>query len=196
MVKVLFDPAVGLELPPAVVATRVNDPTAVEESVRVIIADVPPAPIETFEIAAAGGTKAGTNENVAPVKLTPVTWKGLIVAPWSPDVGLMEVITGTGRTAKFVVVVAVDPPTVTEMGPVVAPEGTVTVRELVVAAVTVATVPLNLTVSLAGVALKACPWIVTVVPMPPCAGVKLKMASVVPEPMLEVVMETMFPMAS
>ena len=65
-------------------------------------------------------------------------------------------------------VVAVAEPTVTEIGPVVAPDGTVTVRVLVVAALTVAAVPLNLTTSAVGVALKFCPCIVTVAPMPPC----------------------------
>ena len=42
---------------------------------------------------------------------------------------------------KFVVVVAVDEPTVTEIGPVVAPDGTLTVRLLVVAAVRAASDP-------------------------------------------------------
>jgi hypothetical protein len=47
--------------------------------------------------------------------------------------------------------------TVTEIGPVVAPVGTVTVRVLALAAVTTAGVPLNSTVSALGVALKPCP---------------------------------------
>jgi len=55
----------------------------------------------------------------------------------------MELITGFGRIVKLVVVVTVLDATVTEIGPVVAPDGTVTVRVLVVAAVTVAAVPLN-----------------------------------------------------
>ena len=48
-------------------------------------------------------------------------------------------------------------PTVTLIGPVVAPAGTVVVRLLAVAAVTVAVVPLNFTVLAVGVALKFCP---------------------------------------
>ena len=58
---------------------------------------------------------------------------------------------------KLVVVVAVAEATVTEIGPVVAPDGTVTVRVVVVATVTVAAVPLNLTTLELGVVLKPCP---------------------------------------
>ena len=72
-VIVLLELATGLELPAAVVATRVNDPTAFDARVRVMVADVPPEPTETLETAIAAGTNAGTNENVAPVRLTPVT---------------------------------------------------------------------------------------------------------------------------
>ena len=66
-------------------------------------------------------------------------------------------ITGTASTVKLVLEVAVDVPTVTLMGPVVAPVGTVTVRLFAVAAVTVAAVPLNCTVLALGVVLKFCP---------------------------------------
>jgi len=55
----------------------------------------------------------------------------------------MEVIVGTASTAKLVLEFAVDVPTVTLIRPVVAPAGTVTVRLLTVAPVTVAVVPLN-----------------------------------------------------
>ena len=116
--------------------------------------------------------------------------------PPSADDGLTAVIAGFGTTVKLVVVVAVLEPTVTEIGPVVAPEGTVPVSELLVAAVTTAVVPLNLTISELGIALKCCPWMVTVVPIPPCSGVKLKMARTLPPPTVEVVIETTFPMAS
>ena len=58
---------------------------------------------------------------------------------------------------KLVAEVAVFPLTVTEIGPVVAPDGTVTTRLDVVAEVTVAAVPLNDTVLDEGVALKFCP---------------------------------------
>ena len=48
-------------------------------------------------------------------------------------------------------------PSVTLIGPVVAPAGTVVVRLFAVAAVTAAVVPLNFTVLALGVALKFCP---------------------------------------
>jgi hypothetical protein len=97
----------------------------------------------TFEGVIATGVKVGRNANVAPVRFAPATWKLLIVEPDSVSVGLTEVTTGTASTVKLLLEVAVDDPTVTVMGPVVAPEGTVTVRLFVVAAVTVAVVPLN-----------------------------------------------------
>jgi hypothetical protein len=77
--------------------------------------------------------------------------------------------------------VAVDDPTNTVMGPVVAPVGTTTVKLFVVAEVTVAAVPLNCTVLLPGVVLKFWPWIVTVVPIPPCDGMKFKIARLLGE---------------
>ena len=69
----------------------------------------------------------------------------------------MEVMTGTERTMKLLLEVAVADPTVTVISPVVAPVGTVTVRLFAVAAATVAAVPLNCTVLLLGVVLKFCP---------------------------------------
>ena len=75
---------------------------------------------------------------------------------------------------KLVEAVAVFAPTVTEIAPVVAEVGTVTVSVVAVEEDTVAATPLNLTVLLAGVALKPCPWIVTVAPGPPCDGEKLR----------------------
>jgi hypothetical protein len=61
-----------------------------------------------------------------------------------------------GRTAKFGNC-AVDPPTVTERGPVDAPRGTITAIIVLVADTTVAGVPLNLTTSAAGLWLNPCP---------------------------------------
>ena len=55
-----------------------------------------------------------------------------------------------------------DPPTVTEIKPLVAPLGTLTVSVVAVAAVTVAAMPLNRTELELGVVLKPCPWMVTV----------------------------------
>ena len=79
-------------------------------------------------------------------------------------------------TVKFDVLTAMNELTVTVMLPVVAPAGTVVVMLVVVAAVTMAAVPLNLTVLLAGVVLKFVPVIVTVVPTEPPVGVKLFIA--------------------
>ena len=62
------------------------------------------------------------------------------------------------------------PPVVTEIGPVVAPVGTVTVIDVGLAAETVATTPLNLTILLAIVELKLVPEMVTVVPTEALAG--------------------------
>ena len=66
---------------------------------------------------------------------------------------------GVETTVKFVLEVAVLEPTVTDMGPVVAVFGTVAVRELGVADITVAGAPLKLTALDAAVVLKFCPWI-------------------------------------
>jgi len=86
-------------------------------------------------------------------------------------------------------------PSVTLIGPVVAPAGTVVVRLFAVAAVTAAVVPLNFTVLALGVRLKFCPWIVTVVPGPPCVGLKPRIASALGE-VVEFVIDRRFPTAS
>jgi len=78
---------------------------------------------------------------------------------------------------------------------VAAPDGTVVVSWFVVAAVTVAVVPLNFTVLALGVTLKFWPWIVTVCPTLPCAGLKPKIASPVGEDVVRVI-ESRFPTAS
>ena len=75
-------------------------------------------------------------------------------APTAPELGENPEIVGGGvTTTKLFVVVTVCPATVTEIGPVAAPVGTVTINFVVVADVTVAGVPLNLTELLEGVAL-------------------------------------------
>src|SRR4051794_8664152 len=71
---------------------------------------------------------------------------------------------------KSDVLVPVKPAVVTVIGPVVAPEGTVVVIEVIVLAVTIATVPLNLTVLAEGVALKLVPEIVTDAPVVAIVG--------------------------
>ena len=69
---------------------------------------------------------------------------------------MIERITGVARTVKGVLDVAVLPPTVTEIGPVVAPAGTLTDRVVVEAETTVAFTPLNCTVLPDELVLK--PW--------------------------------------
>jgi len=75
----------------------------------------------------------------------------LTAAPATPLVGLKLVIVGdplvVAVTVKFTELVAVPFGLVTEIGPAVAPVGTITVSCLFVADETVAAVPLNFTVS-------------------------------------------------
>ncbi len=66
---------------------------------------------------------------------------------------------------------------VIDMMPVVAPVGSVTTRRVVVADVTEAAVPLNVTVFCPGVALKPVPSMVTVCPIGPASGVNSMMAT-------------------
>lgn len=76
------------------------------------------------------------------LKFVPVI---VTVVPTLPDVGVNDVIVGMAPTVtvKLVALVAVFPPTVTVIFPVVAPAGTVVVIEVAVLAVTTAVVPLN-----------------------------------------------------
>ena len=73
IVNVLLAEGVAGELPVPFVATRANDPAAFEANARVIVAEVPFPLMTTFEIVIRGGVKAGTKENVDPVRLLPVT---------------------------------------------------------------------------------------------------------------------------
>ena len=72
---------------------------------------------------------------------------------------------------------AVFPPTVTVMGPVVAPAGTEVEILVAVLAVTTAVVPLNLTMLLAGVVLKFVPVMVTAVEVEPEVGLNDSMVA-------------------
>jgi hypothetical protein len=97
--------------------------------------------------------------------------------PTTPLVGLKLVMVGEEEVLAVVTVkleeeAAVASPTVMETVPVVAPVGTFTVNVVAVAAETVATTPLNLTILLASVVLKLVPVIVTVVPTTPLTGEK------------------------
>ena len=81
---------------------------------------------------------------------------------------VVEIRREAATTVKLVEDVAVFAPTVTEIAPVVA------VSVVAVEEDTVAATPFNLTALLAEVALKPCPWIVTVASGPPCDGEKLR----------------------
>ena len=101
-------------------------------------------------------------------KFVPVT---VTAVPAGPIFGVKSVIVGANRpalevTANVSRLVAVAVPTVTEIGPVVAPVGTVVTILFAVAHKTVATVVLNFTVLAAGVVLKPEPEMVTFI----CAG--------------------------
>jgi hypothetical protein len=116
------------------------------------------------------------------LKLTPVM---VTVVPVKPFAGVKLVI--DRGTVKLVADVAWLSPTMTVIGPVVAPAGTVVTIWVDVELVTAAAVPLKLTVLFAGVVLKFVPVMVTVVPIEPLAGVKLTIVgaeefSVTPHP--------------
>ncbi len=105
------------------------------------------------------------------LKFVPVI---VTVVPTLPPAGVNAEIVGgsavwviTVNDADDVTVVA---PTVTDMTPVLAPEGTVTVSWVDVAAVTTAVTPLNSTTLFAAVVLKFVPLTETVVPIDPLSG--------------------------
>lgn len=93
----------------------------------------------------------------------------MTVAPTAPLAGLKPAIEGVGETLKLDPVVMVIPFTFMEMGPEVAPAGTLVAILDVVEVVTEANVPLNDTV---GMVMKFVPVIVTTVPTAPLVGLK------------------------
>ena len=91
-----------------------------------------------------------------------------------PICGVKLAMVGAGAaapTTKLVALCTLPALLLTVILPVVAPVGTVTVKLVAVAALTVAVVVLNFTVLLAGVVLKPDPYSVTVVPAGPTLGV-------------------------
>ena len=132
---------------------------------------------------------------MAPVKFVPVS---VITAPATPPEGVNEDTVGGATTGKFEELVPVPPTVVTEIGPVIAPAGTVAV--IWVAEFTVklvAFVVLNLT-TVAPV--KSLPDNTTVDPIPSDVGVKdeivgggttVKLEELVPIP--EGVITSIFP---
>lgn len=105
---------------------------------------------------------------VAPPRFTPLM---VTILPVAPDVGEKEVIRGADEmTVKFEAVVEVPVTLVMEMGPVVAPMGTVVVNSVGETSVKPAEVPLNFTEE---VLEKFEPTRLTSVPTMPEAGEKL-----------------------
>jgi hypothetical protein len=103
-----------------------------------------------------------------PSKLVPEI---ITVAPTAPLVGVKFEMVGVERTVKLVRDVPVSIPTVTEIVPVLAPDGTVVVILVGVASETTAAVPLNETMLLSGVASKFVPVIITAAPTAADVGV-------------------------
>src|SRR5688572_7744499 len=94
--------------------------------------------------------------------------------PTGPIAGENPVMDGAvlAATVKLFVLTAVPPGAVTEIVPVVDALGTVTTSWVVVALVTVAAVPLNVTVFWLAVAENPVPEMVTVAPIGPDSGEK------------------------
>ena len=96
-----------------------------------------------------------------------------IVAPTAPLPGVNPEIEGEGKTVKSVALNIVTPLVVTDIGPVVAPLGTVVVMLVALAADTVAATPSKDT---EGEALKLVPVIITVAPTAASEGLKAEIA--------------------
>ena len=95
---------------------------------------------------------------LAEVALSKLLPEIVTVVPAEPIVGVKLLMTGASEpTVKGVLLFTVPAEVVTEIGPVVAPAGTLVRICVAVDEVTVATVPLNLTVFSLGVWLKAVP---------------------------------------
>ena len=105
---------------------------------------------------------AATEPKLVPVMITEL--------PTFPEDGVIEVMVGGAVKVKLTALVTELQSTVTLMSPVVAPAGTITCRLVAVAEVTVAAMPLILTVLLDGVGSKLVPVIATVVPTGPPVG--------------------------
>jgi hypothetical protein len=95
-----------------------------------------------------------------------------------PDVGERLEMVGAATTVKRLPLLAT-PPTVTTTFPVVVPVGTVVAMLVALQLVTVAVVPLNLTVLVPCVAPKFVPVIVTEAPTAPALGERLAIVGVV-----------------
>lgn len=136
------------------------------------------APTGTVTVSCVG-VAAVTVARVAPKKTMLLAGVALKFVPVSvrdvltgPKLGVKEEMVGSKGevTVKLLGLLTVLQSAVTATVPVVAPDGTVVVMLVAVLAVTIAVVPLNLTLLLAGVALKFVPMMVMVVPTLPLGG--------------------------
>lgn len=148
-VKLVADEVV----PPGLVT--VMTPVAPDPTVTVIV-------VAVFVVIAASVPPIVTD--VAPLKLVPMR---VIFAPLAPDVGVKEVIVGSGINVKLAADEPVPPAVVTVITPV-APAPAVTVILVAVFAVMAAAVPPIVTEV---AALRLVPLIITLVPLAPDAGV-------------------------
>jgi len=106
------------------------------------------------------------------LKLVPII---VTDVPADPLTGVNDVIVGANAdifTVKLFELAAVSDPTLTLITPEVAAAGTVVVKLVAVLAVTVAIVPLNVTILLVGIILKFVPVMVTALKTAPDIGVK------------------------
>jgi hypothetical protein len=194
---------------PVIVTDDPTAPLAGEKPVTVGAADTTlklptsndfvPGPLFSTRIGpvvAPGGTVAVIEVLVSALMLATVPWNSTVApgrkpvplivtdVPTGPNAGEkpVTVTVGAAGTVKLKLLVARFPArVVTEIGPVVAPIGTVAVTEvLLVTVVPLARVPLNLTVDPAR---KPVPVIVTDVPTAPLAGAKLVRVTVGTETM-------------
>jgi hypothetical protein len=139
-------------------------PTGVVTPIRPLVA--PGGTVAVMRVGLSSVNEAASPLSVteiAPVKLAPLT---TTFDPMTPLVGLMPVI--RGATVNVAALVAVPPGVVTEIGPVVAFDGTVVVICVGPMMVYDAVVPLNLTDD---APLKFVPEIVTASPVAPVVGV-------------------------
>ena len=158
--KVFAEVCIGLEFPAELVAINVNAPDTPGAIVMLSVAELPSEAMVAELTVIGGGTKAGTKENVAAVRVEPVTCRfGIVIefALLTVDLGEMERMAGIGMKVKLLDDVAVWPPVVTEIGPDVALAGTVTTIVVEVADRIVPGTPLKLTVFEATVEPKFCP---------------------------------------
>jgi hypothetical protein len=124
------------------------------------VAELPFEAIVTELTVIGAGEKAGTKEKVAEFRVEPETCKFGIVIGFkllTVDLGEMERTAGTGMNVKLPDDVAVWPPDVTEIGPVVAFAGTVATIVVEVAERIVPGAQLKLTAFDAAAAPKFCP---------------------------------------